>query len=146
MVLLLLLSGCALLSLVEGREAVSADAFADIARRQSFTVEQPTDATTLLGATDVREATKGSIEVFFAVMPDAADAERAFASLRSDIDQYWTGSGSQRDVNTPSFNHRSINTANLSFVVIRVDNTIFYGESTRDYRDEMSALVEAMGY
>jgi hypothetical protein len=131
----LALAGCA------ARSAISAEDFQKQAKSAGYTVSSQAAGST--GATKCLSATKGGsdLQITFYAFGTAADAQSWYSSQKSGI----SGSG-KTVVDTDTYNKYTVTVGDISFLLVRMDNTAVLCKTSTAKSGEAERFVSSIKY
>ncbi len=129
------LVGCAPLT------GCSKEDFVIAAEEQGFTVSLPTGENISVVVAD-----NGKYKILFYEYKDEKASRDAFSLREEAFDRKYHEKYMSLKQNSDNYNYYSF-TANEEFHIIsRVDNTLFFCEADKKYKDEILAFAEELGY
>ena len=140
---LFLVTGCG------SKTAITSDTFKSKVEEMGYTV---TDAKSQFESYDyIKEAyvavdANNSYSVEFYVLSDADYASSFFETNKSKFTTYEGNSKSHVSVDLNNYQKYSVETeANLKYIV-RIDNTVFYSETSSSNKDKINTIAKELGY
>ncbi len=135
---LIVFSGCS------ARTPITADAFTKEAKAQGYTVTDSSSSAT--GVDKYLDAVKSQTqtELVFISFKTSSSAEDAYNSIKKSISQGANAKSSTLD--SATYNKYTVSVGELSYTLIRMDTTIFYGKATSSHQTEVDDFVKAIKY
>lgn len=142
-IVLISLTGC------DNKKAISVDKFDNVLNSKEYTVEENKEYyDTFIDITDGRKAKcSDKWEMEFFILSGNKDAELMFEKDRNMIEVYKGSDGSSElVVDLANYDVYEITASGHYGYVSRVDNTVLYVEAEEQYKDEIKAIIEELGY
>jgi len=145
---LLLLALVLSLAACSPREVISAEEFTARMTEAGYTVHDFSDFMddTDFGIEAFLVADAEVFEVEFMVFETAESARSMYNQIRQEMDESRGRTASTRETNVANFNRFSMTTDGRFEAVTRVENTVLAVGTDAEFRDDVNAIFDLMGY